>query len=305
MVTEARARKQRLMRAWGAYRELHFSGLARKTRSEYNGVMRHALAALPAVTTLAVMRWHRGLLARYSPSYANQALYLLRAVAKRAELVTGDRQLTAIVHQVTPTREVPVLLSAPPPDLVARALNLCRNPAERLFVRFAGVAGLRRGEILGLRASDYDKGTRLLRVVRQRRSDKRKNRRPHVVRITAELHTDLEWTVTHYDELRARTGWFRGSSSSAGCLFPWSLRRTEGLLGRLRAGLPPGYLPPRRGWHAFRHWGATQLAREGASVWTVMRWLGDSSSSMAARYVDLFGAGDDSVARLEERVRNM
>jgi integrase len=290
----------RLERAWQAYQEVHFPDLARKTRAEYTSSMRLALGGLPRELGPAdVIRWHRRELAgRYALSYANQCLHVLRSVVRRAGVLTGDQELVAVVWQAEPIREPALPVTAPPPDLVARSLALCRTPAERLFVRLAGIAGLRRGEILGLQAQDWEPPTGILRVVRQRRSPRRKNRRPHRVEVTEPtFRADLDWTLAHRDALRARTGWWR--ATPAAWVFPWSLRRAEGLLERLRAALPAGYLPRGRGWHLYRHWGATMLARRGASVWDVMRWLGDSSARMATWYVDTHGAANcDAVQAL-------
>jgi integrase len=292
--------RARLARAWDIFNEIHCPELARKTRTEYAAAIAMALAALPEPFTAAdVIRWHRGgLVPRYSLAYANQTLHVVRGVVRRAGILTGDQELVTVVWTAQPIRENPVPLTAPPPDLVTRSLALCRTPAERLFVRLAGIAGLRRGEIIGLQAGDWDPSTGILRVVRQRRSDRRKNRRPHRVEVTdAAFRADLEWAIAHHEELRARTGWWR--NPRAPWLLPWSLRRVETLVDRLRHGLPAGYIPRGRGAHLYRHWGATMLARRGGSVWDVMRWLGDSSTKMAAWYVDTYGAANcDAIGAL-------
>lgn len=294
--------RARLEQAWQVFREIHSPELARKTRAEYAAAVAMALRALPDPFGAAdVIRWHRGtLVPRYSLAYANQTLHVVRGIVRKAGVLTGDQELVTVVWTAQPIRETPIPLTAPPPDLMARSLGLCRNPAERLFVRLAGLAGLRRGEILGLQVHDWEPAAGVLRVVRQRRSDRRKNRRPHRVEITdAAFRRDLEWTIAHNrdPEVRSPNGWWR--SPHAPWVLPWSLRRAEGLIERLRRGLPPGYLPRGRGAHLFRHWGATMLARCGGSVWDVMRWLGDSSTKMAAWYVDTYGAANvDAIGTL-------
>jgi integrase len=285
------------------YCELFLPTLAPKTRTEYSAAVRRALADLPdMVTHAALLRWHRVTLARYVPSYRNFFLHVLRTVSRKAAYVSGDAELAALFWQIQPVREPELPPRCPPRDTLAKALELCCSPAERLIVRLAGLAGLRRGEILGLRPEDYEPVTAMLRIVRQRKRGERKNHRSHSVRIDDPIMRDeLEWTIANRSALRSRRGWFRGGSE--GFLIPWSLRRLNGLLSRLRGGLGPTYLPHRHGWHAFRHWGATELARAGKSVWEICHWLGDADPGMATRYVALFRGEAASVSELAKAVK--
>lgn len=291
----------RLVVAWATYEATHLPTLAPKSRAEYRACIRRAVAELPELLDVAaVLRWRAGLLGRYSIPYCNQIVHVLRTVTRRAAIITGDAELASIAWQVAPVREYTRAPRCPPRDLLARSLLACRSDAERLFVALAGLAGLRRGELMGLKACDFEASTSTLRVVRQRLAPHRKNHRPHAVVLDAPRIVDLWARVASQSaggELRSRSGWHRGKSE--GFLFPWGLRRVAGLLARLRGCLGGGYLPKGLGWHAYRHWGASELARRGASVWDVQRWLGDSDPTMAVLYVDLVrGASASSISTL-------
>ena len=270
-----------LRQAWETYKRVHFPALAPRTRIIYAVSMRKALEDLPdPLTHASLLEWHRVTLpARYTVRYANASLHVLRTVSRRAAPVTGDTRLQALIWGVGALREPPRVPRCPPSDFMRKAMPFCRNSLERLWLGLACLAGLRRGELLGLMPSDYERETMTLRVVRQRRSPTRKNRRPHAVKVDApELRLLLEQAL----EL-PRGGRYPARSF----LFPWGYNYAMSFLERLRAGLGAAYLPKGAGWHVCRHWGATELARSGASIWEIMAWLGDASPEVAARYVDM------------------
>jgi integrase len=276
--------------AWLLYTQTELAGLAKKTQEEYRCAFRRIVHELPARPTAAeVAAWHRGSIGNgRSVRYANFNLAVLRTVCSRAGEQAGDHELGAAIRRVRPVREQVLLPRCPPDDLLPRVLPAARNPAERAILELAGLAGLRRGELLGLRPTDWSPDTMTLAVERQRVSPTRKNRRPHVCGLSTapELVSDLNWTVEHVAELKSRTGWHRGRVD--GFLFPWSLRYLELLLDRVRASLGADadrYLPDGWAWHSFRHWGATRLAKAGKTMAEVQAWLGDSSPELACRYV--------------------
>lgn len=287
------------------YQEIHGPVLARKTRSEYSAAIKRALESLPRqIGTADVLRWQAALLGRYSRTYANQCLHVAQGVARRASMITGDTDLVAVLWAVRPVREGPRAPRCPPPELLTVALDVCKNNGERCFVLLAALAGLRRGEILGLRAEDWDPTHGVLRVERQRRSPQRKNHRPHAVKVDSkELRKAIEWTIANRDKLKARTGWFRGGSE--GFMFPWGMRRVEGLWRRIRAKFGADRLPAHAAWHLFRHLGASTLAADGASEFRVQQWLGDADPTMACTYVAMVrGMTESSVSRLAELWRD-
>jgi integrase len=279
-----------LFEAWAIYQRVEFPGLARKTQAEYRCAMNRIVQALPFRPSSAeIAAWHRSVIAEgYSVRYANFLLAVLRSVTACAGDQAGDYELPAAVRRVRPVREQTPLPRCPPDDLLELVLPAARNPAERCLLELAGLAGLRRGELLGLRPSDWCVDTQTLMVERQRVSPTRKNRRPHVCALASapELVADLEWTVAHCGELKSPTGWHRGRVD--GHLFPWSLKYLDLFLDRVRAELgdkAAAYLPKGWGWHAFRHWGATRLAKNGATPSEVQAWLGDASPELACRYI--------------------
>lgn len=302
-------RRRRLEVAWRTFRSIYFGGLAPRTRTEYRSTFKRALHELPRrLTAGAAERWYRVRLMGelgFSPAYANILLCLVQTVARRAALTTGDHQLVAVLAPVRPVKPPVRAPRCPPRDFVARALAVCRNPAEVCWCLLAGLAGLRQGELLGLRPEDWDPSTSVLRVERQRHCGHRKNRRPHAVRIDhPALRAALVWLLEHRTEAASQRARSRGGSD--GYLFPWTHGYTDGFLRRLHLELGPGQLPRGVGWHAFRHWGASELARRGASVWKIQAWLGDSSPDMAASYVDTVrGSTTGSVAELGRSLRQI
>lgn len=215
-------------------------------------------------------------------------------------MVTGDTRLQALMWGVGAIREGIKAPRCPPRDLVSLALPFCRNPGERLWLLLACLAGLRRGELLGLRASDWDPETHTLRVERQRRSPQRKNRKPLAVRIDAPDVRKLLQLVIDQPELASSR--MAAGNPCAGYLFAWGYKYAAGFLEHLRAKLGAKYFPRGAGWHVCRHWGATELARSGVSVWDLCAWLGDSSPEVAQTYVDMVrGSSVGGVAALAKR----
>lgn len=278
-----------LRELWGKYQEIHFRHLAHKTRQEYRTAMeRHALRALPPRPSAAdVERWLRVELAgRYEARYANATLQVLKTVVRVASCVMPDAEVSAAVLTCRKLKEPPPRPRCPPEDFHPRALEATRTPAERAWLRLAGEGGLRMGELMGLLPDAIDFRTGVVHVVRQRRVEHRKNRRPHAVEIDAELLADLRWTIANRDLVRPTGGYWRGDARPF--VFPWAKRWLESFLERIREHFGADrdrYLPEKRGWHAWRAWGATQRARAGYTELEICEWLGDADTKMAARYV--------------------
>lgn len=276
-----------LATAWGLFADTAFPTLAPKTCSEYRGMWLAVKRGLPAEpTAVEVAAWYRGLLSRYSAGYANAVLCVLRQVARAAAELGGDPRLLAAVARVRSARLPVRPARCPPPDFYARALAACETPVDRCVLGLACLCGLRLGEILGLQPEDWDAAAGVLRVVRQRHRPCRKNRRPHAAAVGkhAELRADLEWTVQHGGDAQTRQARMAGLGGR--WLIPWGRDAAMLLWRRIRSTVPPGYLHPGWGWHVCRHWGAQALADAGASVWEILRWLGDSDPAMAQVYVD-------------------
>lgn len=301
--------RARLEVAWASYQEFHFPGLAPRTRVEYRCYVKRALVELPPMLTVeALLRWRSAQLVGmngFDTVYVNQHFAALRTVTARAALSTGDHELAALFRLVKPWREEVPAPRCPPPDFMRRALRAAETPAERAWLLLAGLAGLRYGELLGLMPRDYDRTHGVLRVVRQRRSPHRKNYRPHSVRVDDTLlRWSIEWTIDHHDELGPQEPHRRAKLDPF--MFPWSLPHCEAFLRRVKASFGDDrerYLPEGWGWHSWRHWGASELARAGKSVLEIQAWLGHSEPTMAARYVDMVrGVTSSSVSALAERM---
>lgn len=294
--------RSRLADAWGIYCDLHFPLLSVRTRSEYTTCVRRALRELaPTLTLRGLCDWRNALATKHNfgASYVNLHVHTLRTVVRKAQLHTGDRELGALIWALEPLREAERWVVAPPADFLERVLPAARNRGERCWLMLAGLAGLRKNELLGLRPEDYDPEGHVLLVIRQRDVPHRKNRLSHSVRLVEdELVECLEWTLAHRKKLKPRYGYFLGRSD--GFVFPWAEKYLEGFLNRIREHLGKDverYMPPGVGWHHFRRWGATTLAREGATVWQVLQWLRDRDPTMAAHYVDVGRGAADCLRR--------
>jgi len=273
------------------YKELHFPALSRRTRAEYTTCANRALAELPAmVTPRALLAWRNALLLEhdFGAAYVRLHVHVLHTVATRAEPLTGDRELRALVLALEQWRLNEQWVHPPPADFLVRVLPAARSQGERAWLLLAGLAGLRKSELLGLKPEDFNQSTAVLAVERQRHEDHRKNHFAHHVHVTdPELRVALYWTLTHRAALVPSFGNFAGKSD--GYVFPWAEKYLEGFLARIRATLGADaavYLPAGCGWHHWRRWGAATLAAAGASVWQILDWLGDRDPSMASHYVD-------------------
>ncbi len=286
----------RLEDAWAVCQQVHFPGLARSTRREYRCYVNRALAELPTVAPMisldALLRWRAAVLTGmhgFDVVYVNQHFAALRTITTKAALSTGDHELATMFRLIRPWPEAVPAPRCPPADFLKRAMLAAVDPAEQAWLMLAGLAGLRYGELLGLMPADYDRKAGVLRVLRQRRSPHRKNHRPHSVRIDATaLRWALEWAIDHHQDLGPQEPHRRRLLEPF--LFPWSLPHCEKLLQRVKASFGADrdtYLPYGEGWHAFRHWGASELARQGKSPYELQAWLGHSDPVMASRYVDM------------------
>lgn len=260
------------------------------------------------LTLEALLRWRSNQLVGmhgFDIVYVNQHFAALRTVTTRAALATKDHELAALFRFVKAWREEVRAPRCPPPDFLRRTLLAAENPAERAWLLLAGCAGLRYGELLGLMPKDYDATYGVLQVVRQRRSPRRKNYRPHSVNVDADtLRSAIAWTIENHASLGPQAP--RRRAKLDRYMFPWSLPYCEAFLARVRASFGADrdrYLPEGLGWHAWRHWGASELARAGKSVFDIQAWLGHSEPAMAARYVDMVrGVTSASVSALAERM---
>ncbi len=291
--------------AWVLYSRVHLPRLARNTRTSYAAAMRHALEALPdAPGVEALQDWYSNTLPSRgcTASYASYVLKVLRLVVRASAPMNGDKKLLANVLAVKPRRRALPAVFVPPADFLARCRRLARNRGEDAFLLVAARVGIRKGEALGLRATDYDEDTHVLRIERQRENDQRKNGDPLFVHVVDdETHRALCWLREHAPELRSRMGNHKGRVD--GFLFPWSERYLELFLARLRVGLGDEvdrYLPEGKGWHVFRHWCMTERAKRGEDVWQILRALGDRDMRMALVYVAL-ARGTATVPQHEPR----
>ncbi|HEY0714667.1 MAG TPA: tyrosine-type recombinase/integrase [Polyangia bacterium] len=157
-----------------------------------------------------------------------------------------------------------------------RLLDTARREGDALSVAvlLAGDAGLRLGEVLGLRWTDVDLVAGRLTVTQQRRKGVEgtpKSGRRRTVPMTAALMGALKALPQVRVGRVVCSG--RGEPVAEAALKHGIYRVCR------RAGLRE------RSWHALRHTFATHAARFGVNPWRLQAWLGHSTINMTMTYV--------------------
>jgi integrase len=179
------------------------------------------------------------------------------------------------------------------PDEIA-ALIEAINPRYRAAVALAAWAGLRRGEILGLRRDDIDPTIHTVTVRRTRTEMLSSNESfdslpktdagyrtvalpPHIWPLISE----------HLDQYAGDVHVFVGRDGTPmrGNALRLAFQRARASIGR-----------PDLRFHDLRHTGQTLAAAAGASLADLMRRLGHSSMAAAKRYLHATDARDQEIA---------
>jgi integrase len=164
----------------------------------------------------------------------------------------------------------------------ARLLEAAKEegPQWLVAVCLAGEAGLRVGEVRGLRWSDVDLVAGTITVAQQLSNRQvvgpPKGRRRRSIPMTATLDRALRSLEV------VRTGYVVRDLD--GEPYTWSEARNA--LRRIseRAGLPAS------GWHALRHSYGTHLAMLGVNPWRLQSWLGHTDLATTQRYTHVADA---------------
>lgn len=186
------------------------------------GTVQRYLAALRTLCNLAVRRWK-----------------LLR-----------ENPVDLIDWPEAPAREPAIPTKAQLLALIDRA-----DPALRLLILTAIQTGLRKGQILGIRADDLDAQPGLLRIRAQKRRPER--------------------LIPFPDPLRAL---LQASARPDGRIFPRWFPEDRWRTLRAAVGLP------RLWFHHLRHTAGTLLAEAGVGDQIIQRYLGHATPGMVRRY---------------------
>lgn len=225
------------------------------------------------VTTAALVEWFGQ--QRWKPETRKH--YRVAAAgfftwAHRANVVPVD------VGAELPAVRIPPTVPRPVPDDAYRAALAAAGPRERLLLRLAAEAGLRRAEAAGVRVSDVEDayGGPQLRVLG-------KGGRVRIVPITDDLAAVIRRGAAGHSPALAAFG-------PAEFLFPGtdSGHLSPHYVGKLvAAALPPGW-----SMHKLRHRFATRVFRGSRNLIATQRLLGHSSVATTQRYV---GVDDDEI----------
>lgn len=212
----------------------------------------------------------------YSSSSAAHAICSLSVVykwAKKAGLITCD----------SPSRGIGMPKAARSLDYLdreeaARLLAYAETHAPDTFPAIATAiyAGLRKGEIFGLRWSDVHLDTGRLDVMRSYRLPPKSGRARYLP-----LHPELA---------RILRAWRRRCpTTSEGLVFPvnWRMGDTGDMLNLAALLAESGCHVPAKPWHALRHTFASHFVMAGGSLYVLQRLLGHASAEMTQIYAHL------------------
>lgn len=155
-----------------------------------------------------------------------------------------------------------------------------RDGSKRVAVMLAVLAGLRRGEIFGLRWCDVDLSTGRLTVARSYRGTPKNGETRHLRLPPALVPVLIEWKQ-------------RCPKTAEQVVCPinyqgrWKIAELGGNLGLKRLLHEAGCKPLRRGWHALRHTFASHFVMQGGSVLTLAKILGHASLKVTMVYAHL------------------
>ena len=155
-----------------------------------------------------------------------------------------------------------------------------RGGSRQVAVMLALLAGLRRGEVFGLRWCDVDAETGRLTIARSYKTTPKSGKPRHLRLPPALVPVLSEWRrrcPPTVDDLVCPS-LYRGVWGMAGRVHDFGLKKL------LRDA---NCKPLRRGWHALRHTFASHFVMQGGSVLTLARILGHSDIKMTMIYAHL------------------
>jgi integrase len=237
---------------------LYSRPFAASTVDNEAGFIRRALRDLPErPDTAAILALQNALCAEgKSPGTVNRYIDYLRGVyeyARKRGAAVNDP--TADVERLK-IKTVPMPpLKGRPAEVFARALSICADLRERVYLGLCYFRGLRRSEGLGLLAGDFDPEHGTLAVVRQRLPKERAaqpmktNKKERIISLPAALARDLRALVKQGPMMR-RFGNQHATPEASPFLFAWNADQLEKFSDRVRAVCPE--LKEGRPWHQWR-----------------------------------------------------
>lgn len=252
-------------------REMALRGFAARTQRTYTGWMRRLVSQvqLPAdQVTEGQARAFLSELSRHglSASTINQAISAVRFFFH--EVLRRDWELE--IHYQRAPQRVPVTLT---PEEVARLLAAVPKLRERAAMEVAYAAGLRLGEVLGLKLTDIDSGRMILRV------EQGKGKKDRNVMLSPAL---LETLRSYWRESKPRVWLFPGQDGKRPLNATIIQRAFTQARQQARIGKPVSF-------HSLRHSFATQLLESGVNVRTIQALLGHRSLGTTQRYTHVAG----------------
>lgn len=268
-----------LAEAWAIYEaSMALERLKPTSRAVYRYAAKIAIEQLPARPRAGDVTLWLEQLQRDGRASAtcNKYLKALKAITERADNLSrgGARELRQAFRSQYNFKIPAQVRRDAKQATVARLLELAENHREILAVRLAAFYGLRRGEILAIKASDVRGEVITVTHTRDtygyRPRKNAQNQRMHCISLEGDEETQVV---------------LRQAIKEAGeYLVPWTTQQMSRVMNKWRQD-PQVMLPHGDSWHALRHYGATQLAEAGHTVTEIQGWLGDTTVNSACCYI--------------------
>jgi integrase len=194
------------------------------------------------------------------------AFSILRTARSFGNAVPAVKRADLKLPPAGPGREVPMLDAHQTGQIIARA----KEPFATMFT-VLGMAGLRAGEMLGLKVDDLDFNHKLIHVRRSVDSRTKKEQSPKTTGSKNDVPMPPELEKRLRDFLRSHhrenpSGYLfanrNGNTYSIGKVTEYGLWPVQKALGIPRTGL-----------HAFRHGAASEMIEDGAPLTVVQRQM--------------------------------
>lgn len=251
---------------------------------------KHILPAIGDVPVSFVSAKHISLvreqLQGLSPKTANNVLSVLRKMLRLA-FEFGERKEIPPVRQFRWMRAEMNRYS--PSDLARLIAGAAKvSPVVETMVLLGAHAGLRRGEMLGLKWLDVDVERKMLEIRRSvwcGQETPPKSGRARVVPMSAALLSAILKVERSSEWVLARTPKKNGRDKES--TVPLDRATAQTIKTWMRLAQRAAQLPELFGAHVLRHTFCSRLAERGASIHVIKELAGHSSIDTTARYVHL------------------
>ncbi len=252
---------------YGALAPLTVTAYRRDCTRFVKWLLRDGRHVAPSAVTSADIRAYLASLKKLSPATKRRALYAISSFMNHlVETEILPSNPCRLIKPPKKTQSVPRVLSS---ERCEQLLAACADERERLIVGLLLLAGLRRGEVLGLDVADVAADLSSLRVLG-------KGRKERVLPINEQLRTHIaEYLAVRESESPALI-----VNDAGRRMQPNSLYR---ILDRLKKAV--GIAPCEASPHTLRHSFATRLCENNVDIKTLSELMGHSNIATTSVYL--------------------